>query len=152
MLNKLKSPKYKQKSKQVGRGIGSGVGGHTTGRGQKGQKSRSGYSRPRKFFEGGTNPLIKRLPKLKGFSRRSITSKTLYIRINLDTLNKLKDGTKITLDNVKELGLVTTNSKQFKVKVLSNGKIEKKIILENIPCSDKAKVSIEKAGGSVSIK
>ncbi len=149
MLNKLPKTKVKSKGKQKGRGYGSGKGGHTVGRGQKGQKSRSGYSKPRKFFEGGSNPLIKRLPKLKGFSRRAITSKYIDVKINLSDLNELKDNTEVSMENLKDLGLVKNNSKPTKVKVLGNGTLDKKIVIKSIPCSAKAKEAIEKAGGKV---
>ena len=64
----LPSPKTTKKSKQVGRGVGSTKGGHTTGRGMKGQRSRSGYRKPGPNFEGGQNPLSRRLPKVRGYS------------------------------------------------------------------------------------
>lgn len=149
MLNKLPKTKLKSKSKQVGRGYGSGKGGHTVGRGQKGQKSRSGYSRPRKFFEGGSNPLTKRLPKLKGFSRGSITSKYIEIKLNLNDLNQLENDTELSMESFKELGFSISNSKPVRVKILGNGSLDKKLVIKSIPCSENAKEAIEKAGGKV---
>lgn len=149
MLNNLKSPKQNTKKKRIGRGYGSGKGGHTTGSGQKGQKSRSGYSQPRPFFEGGAMPLPRRVPKLKGFTRSRLKSKTKNVVISLDMLNELKDGTAVNQENVRELGLVTSKSKSIEIKVLSKGTISKKITLEGIKVSKTAKIAIEKAGGKV---
>lgn len=149
MLNTLKSPKTKQKSVQVGRGIGSKSGGHTAGRGQKGQKSRSGYSRPRAFFEGGSNSLIKRLPKLKGFSRVALRIKYNYVNISLTKLNTLKDGQEVTMDNLVELGLIHSSSKTIKAKILANGKIEKKVNIKGVHVTQSAKDQILKAGGTI---
>ncbi|HEX9804467.1 MAG TPA: 50S ribosomal protein L15 [Candidatus Dojkabacteria bacterium] len=149
MLNNLKSPKTIKNTKRKGRGYGSGVGGHTVGRGQKGQKSRSGYSAPRRFFEGGSNPLAKRFRKLKGFSRSYITSKYKTITINFSDLNKLKDGVEINSKNLKELGFSKTKSKTTVPKILAKGKLERKVNVVGISVSEKAKKEIEKLGGSV---
>jgi large subunit ribosomal protein L15 len=87
MLNELK--RSTKNSKRKGRGYGSGKGGHTVGRGQKGQTSRSGYKKPRPGFEGGQMPLSRRIPKLRGFTRGYFKSKDSKIVINLLTLSKI---------------------------------------------------------------
>ena len=99
-LNKLpKSATHK--SKRVGRGPGSGLG-KTSGRGENGQKSRSGASIPA-VFEGGQTPLFRRLHK-RGFSNAKF--KTRYATINVSDLNKFNDGDVITPELLKELGIV----------------------------------------------
>lgn len=87
MLNNL--TKTTKNSKRKGRGYGSNKGGHTATRGQKGQKSRSGYSRPRPGFEGGQMPLSRRLPKFRGYRRGYFQSKDDSIAINITVLSTL---------------------------------------------------------------
>ncbi|WP_313635398.1 50S ribosomal protein L15 [Exiguobacterium sp.] len=119
---------------RVGRGMSSG-NGKTSGRGHKGQKARSGGG-VRPGFEGGQNPLYRRLPK-RGFN------------INLDTLNRFEEGTEVT----PELLVETRAVKGMKdgVKILSNGKIEKKLTVKAHKFSDAAKQAIEAAGGTVEV-
>ena len=148
MLNKLASPKTKKKGKIVGRGYGSGVGGHTVGRGQKGQKSRSGYTPPRPGFEGGQMPLSRRLPKLKGFRRGYFKAKTRTIAVNLLQLGKLGIS-RVTVEALKDKGILNSSSKKEHVKILSMGEIDKKIEIVGIEVSKKAQAKIEKAGGKI---
>lgn len=148
MLNSLKSINTR-KSKRVGRGIASGKGGHTTGRGTKGQKSRSGYTVPRVGFEGGQNPLSRRLPKLKGFRRAYFKSKVKSVVLTLTDLNGFEDGAVINPQFLLDKGLVSSSSKTVSVKILANGKLDKKVTIENIPVSAAAKSAIEAAGGMV---
>jgi len=148
MLNQLSKATTRGK-KRVGRGYGSGKGGHTSGRGQKGQKSRSGYKAARRGFEGGQMPLSRRLPKLKGFSRGFATSGTKYFVISLDTLNKFKDGETINPEILSKAGIIKNTSQKQQIKLLANGKLERKLSLENIKVSAQAKVKIEANGGSV---
>lgn len=130
--------------KRVGRGPGSGSG-KTAGRGQDGQKSRSGYSR-KPGFEGGQLPLFKRLPK-RGFSNARF--KTEYAVINLDDLNRFEDGVEVTPEILKDMGLV---KKQLDgIKVLGNGTLEKKVNVKAHKFSKKAKVEIEKLGGKAEV-
>ena len=103
---------------RVGRGSGSG-NGKTAGRGQKGQKSRSG-GRVRLGFEGGQQPLFRRLPK-RGF--QNINRKD-YAIVNIEDLNRFEDGTTVNFDLLKEAGLV--NKELSGVKILGQGKLEKK--------------------------
>lgn len=157
MIHQLASPKTTKKAKIIGRGIGSGKGGHNSTRGTKGQKSRSGYTRPRPDFEGGQNPISKRLPKLKGPTsndgrkRGFITSKQIRKPIHLSDLELVvSNGDTITLEKLFELKLLKPKShKDYVIKVLFDKDIEKSITIEGIPVSESARKSIEKAGGSV---
>ena len=116
-----------KKKKIIGRGFGSGKGGHTSTRGMKGQNSRSG-SHISKYFEGGQNPLIKRLPYLKGFNRYSDKIEVL----NLGFIDKyFNDGDLIDIKNLKERGFVNKN----KVKILSFGELSKKFQFKELDFS-----------------
>jgi len=128
-------------SKRVGRGHGSGTG-KTSGRGHGGQNSRSGGG-VRPGFEGGQNPIIRRLPK-RGFT--NINRKEFAI-INLDTLNTLfEDGAEVTPAVLKENKIV--KQQLSGIKVLGQGKLEKKLVVTH-KFSKSAKAAIEAAGGSV---
>ena len=138
----------KMKKKRIGRGIGSGKG-KTSGRGIKGQKSRSGVAI--KSFEGGQMPLFRRLPK-RGFNP---ISKKLVAIINLDKIQKLLDNKKITSEKIdinvlKKLNLIDKNYK--KIKILGNGELKNKIDLHADFISKSAKDKLEKAGGIISLK
>ncbi len=148
-LNEIKDNLGSTKSrKRIGRGIGSGTG-KTSGKGHKGQKSRSGVSI--KGFEGGQMPIHRRLPK-RGFTN---VKRVNYTELNLDNIQKLIDGKKIDpkkLINYKtilDLGLV--KSKKAKIKILGKGDIKVKIDIEVSAISSSAKENIEKIGGSVII-
>ena len=130
--------------KRVGRGIGSGLG-KTSGKGHKGQNARSGGG-VRQGFEGGQLPLFRRLPK-RGFSNAMF--KVRYAVINLSDLNKFEDGAVITPELLSEMGLV---KKQLDgIKVLGNGKLEKKLVVKAHKFSDVAKEQIEKLGGKAEV-
>ena len=139
----------KTKKIRVGRGIGSGKG-KTSGRGVKGQKSRSGVAI--KSFEGGQMPLYRRLPK-RGFN--SIKNKNIAI-INLNDIQKLIDSkkiiseSKINIDALKKANIFRKSINKFKV--LSNGEIKTKINIEADYASKIAKEKIEKAGGQITLK
>jgi len=143
-LNNLKIKKIR-----VGRGIGSGKG-KTSGRGVKGQKSRSGVAI--KSFEGGQMPLYRRLPK-RGFN--PINKNDVAI-INLGYLQKLIDDktisadTKINIDTFKKSKLFAKSINKFKV--LSNGDFNSKIDIDADYSSKMAKEKIEKAGGQITLK
>ena len=126
-------------NKRLGRGEGSG--GTTAGRGNKGAKSRSGYSR--KFgFEGGQMPLQRRVPK---FGFKSI-NKVYFKAINLDALETLAEKTKsISLQTLIESGMVSKNDK---VKVLGRGELKSQITIEAHAFSATATKAIENAGGT----
>ncbi len=143
-LNNLKTKKIR-----VGRGIGSGKG-KTSGRGVKGQKSRSGVAI--KSFEGGQMPLYRRLPK-RGFN--SIKKKDIAV-INLNDIQKLIDSkkiisdSKINIDALKKANIFRKSINKFKV--LSNGELNTKIDIEADYASKIAKEKIEKAGGQITLK
>ena len=146
-LNSLTS--VKTKKIRVGRGIGSGKG-KTSGRGVKGQKSRSGVAI--KSFEGGQMPLYRRLPK-RGFNP---VNKNDVAVINLGDLQKLIDNktinadTKINIDTFKKSKLFRKSINKFKV--LSNGDFKSKIDIEADYSSKTAKEKIEKVGGQITVK
>jgi large subunit ribosomal protein L15 len=130
--------------KRVGRGPGSGLG-KTSGKGQKGQKARSGVSIS-PVFEGGQLPLYRRLPK-RGFTNAKF--KTTYAVINLADLNRFEDGTVVTPALLKDTGLV---KKQFDgVKVLGTGKLEKKLTVQANKFSDSALEKIKEAGSKAEV-
>lgn len=130
--------------KRVGRGVGSGLG-KTSGRGENGQKSRSGYSH-KAGFEGGQLPLFRRLPK-RGFSNAKF--KTTYAVINLSDLNKFDDNATVTPELLKEMGLV--KNQLDGIKVLGNGTLEKKLVVKAHKFSSVAKEQIEKLGGKAEV-
>ena len=130
--------------KRVGRGPGSGLG-KTSGRGQKGQKARSGGS-INPVFEGGQLPLYRRIPK-RGFSNAKF--KTIYATINVEDLNRFEDGTVVNPALLKDTGLV---KKQLDgVKVLGNGKLEKKLTIQANKFSASALEKIKEAGSKAEV-
>ena len=141
--------KLKRNKKRLGRGIGSGKG-KTSGRGVKGQKSRSGVAI--KSFEGGQMPLYRRLPK-RGFNP---IKKQKIAKINLDQLQKFVDTKKITIDNQINLESLKKNkiiNKSFlKFKILGNGNLKSKLDILADFSSMTAKSKIEKLGGILNIK
>ena len=130
--------------KRVGRGPGSGLG-KTCGRGQKGQKARSGSS-INPVFEGGQLPLYRRIPK-RGFKNAKF--RTVYATINVEDLNVFEDGTVVTPALLKDTGLL---KKQLDgVKVLGNGKLEKKITIQASKFSASALEKIKEAGSKAEV-
>ena len=144
-LNELKYNEGSKKDiKRLGRGSSSGTG-KTSGRGENGQKSRSGGG-VRVGFEGGQLPLYRRLPK-RGFSNAMF--KKTYAVINVSDLNKFEDGTEITPELLKDMGLV---KKQLDgIKVLGNGELTKKLTVKASMFSKTAKEKIEKNGGKAEV-
>ena len=141
--------KIKKRKIRVGRGIGSGKG-KTSGRGVKGQKSRSGVAI--KSFEGGQMPLYRRLPK-RGFN--SLKKKDTAI-LNLDKIQSFIDKKNIKTseilnsDLLKKLRLI--DKKSNKLKILGSGQIKEKIKIEADWASKSAIIKLEKIGGSIQIK
>ncbi len=130
--------------KRVGRGSGSGLG-KTSGRGQKGQKARSGGS-INPVFEGGQLPLYRRLPK-RGFSNYPF--KKEYAVINLSDLNIFEDGTVVTPALLKERGIV---KKQLSgIKVLGEGQLEKKLTVQAHKFSKSAIDKIDESGSKAEV-
>ncbi len=149
MTNNLPSPKSTKSAVKRGRGVGTGRGGHTTGRGTKGQKSRSGYSRPRPGFEGGQNPLSRRFPKLKGFSRGEFTKGVKRVTLNLSEIAEVVEKDTVDFDALIEAGLIKVGSKKLDVKILFDKDINRKLVISGIPLSQTARQAVEKAGGQV---
>lgn len=134
-----------QKRKRVGRGTGSGKG-KTSGRGQKGQNSRTGGG-VRGNFEGGQLPLTKRLPKLRGFNNRF---KVEYVPVNLDELDRLFDAqAEVNPQVLAGAGLV--GNANDPVVVLARGDVSKALNVKVQRISASARQKIEAAGGSVEI-
>ena len=143
-LNTLSPAKKSRFSKKrVGRGDGSGLG-RTSGRGEKGQKSRSGGG-SRLGFEGGQMPLIRRLPK-RGFF--NFASKR-YAILNLKDLACFENNAKVTLDILEQKGLI--RSLKDPVKILSDGDLNVALTIRVNACSNLARKKIEQAGGKVEI-
>ena len=144
--NRLKINKSKIR---VGRGIGSGKG-KTSGRGVKGQKSRSGVAI--KSFEGGQMPLYRRLPK-RGFN--PIKREKIAI-LNLDKIQRLVDSKKIGKDEIINIDLLKKNKvinrSYHKIKVLGSGDVKDKINLSVDFISKSAKEKLEKVGGTINLK
>lgn len=130
--------------KRVGRGTGSGLG-KTSGKGQKGQKSRSG-AKINPVFEGGQSPLYRRLHK-RGFSNAAF--KIRYASINVEELNIFNDGDVVTPELLKERGIV---KKQLDgIKVLGNGTLSKKLTIKAHRFSESALKKIEESGSKAEV-
>ena len=137
-LNSISDEGSLKKRKRVGRGIGSGLG-KTSGRGHKGQKSRSGGN-IRPGFEGGQMPLQMRLPKF-GFSSRVNNN---FKEVNIKNIKGMEI---VNLKSLKESKLISKSVK--KVKIFGNSEIHSKVTIEGLKVSKGAKESIEKAGGKI---
>jgi large subunit ribosomal protein L15 len=132
--------------KRLGRGYGSGKGGHTSGRGQKGQKSRRTIQW---WFEGGQLPLVKRVPFLRGKGRLN-PLKQKQVIIKTGQFNKLKSGSLINIDTLIHERMVSeTDTKNRGVKILAGGLLKKKLTISGLKLSAGAKKEIEKAGGII---
>lgn len=125
-----------------GRGHGSG-NGKTAGKGHKGQKARSGATRP--GFEGGQMPLYRRIPK-RGFTNRN--SKDI-VAVNISVLDRLEDGSDVTPDTLVAAGIIKNT--RDGVKLLGNGTLTKKLNIKYIAVSESAKAKIEAAGGTCEV-
>jgi len=142
-LETLRPPRGSRHRKvRVGRGIGSKLG-RTSGAGNKGQKSRRGYSR-RRGFEGGQMPLHRRIPK-RGFNNPFASS---FAVVNLEELNVFPAGETVTPELLRAHGFVRT---QQQVKVLGDGELKSKLVVHAHAFSASAKDKITKAGGSFEV-
>lgn len=137
------APGSVRKAYRKGRGEGSG-NGKTAGRGQKGQKARSGGG-VRIGFEGGQMPLTRRIPK-RGFN--NIFAKPLEI-INLNALNRFEDGETVTAQALLDKGIL--RNCKYGYKVLGNGKVQRKVTVQATAFSASAKSAIEAAGGKAEV-
>ncbi len=135
-------PGAKKARKRVGRGDGSGHGTYS-GRGVKGQKSRAGY-KMRPGFEGGQLPLIRRLPRKRGFVN---IFRTEYSVINIKKLNVFESGSEVTPEKLVAMGLV--KSLRHPVKILAEGDINHSLLVKADKFSSAARAKIEAAGGRV---
>ena len=136
----------RQEAWRIGRGIGSG-NGKTSGRGHKGQKSRSGYSRKR-GFEGGQMPLHRRLPK-RGFNNLRF-AKPEWTTVNLSAFDGFPKGSTVGLEQLQEKGLVGKALRGLKV--LADGELKNAITVVADCFSQQAKTKIEAAGGKADEK
>ena len=141
-IEDLKPAMKKTKSKRVGRGIGSGLG-KTSGRGQKGQKARSGGG-VRRGFEGGQTPLYRRLPK-RGFT--NIHAKT-YTEVTLTMLNKSK-AKDVTAESLLEEGIIGKINDG--IVVLATGNLDKKLNVKATRFTKASQEKIEALGGKVEV-
>lgn len=135
-----KNPKSVHRRKVVGRGLGSGHGTYST-RGGKGQTARTGHSKMPARFEGGRQPLVRQMPKSRGF--KALNDKAFPV--SLTSLKVFNDGETINLPALIKKGIVDNQTK--KVKILG-GEINKKLSVK-LPISKSAKAAVEKAGGTV---
>jgi large subunit ribosomal protein L15 len=130
--------------KRLGRGIGSGQG-KTAGKGHKGQNSRSGGG-VRPGFEGGQNPLYRRMPK-RGFNN---ISRKEIVALNVRDLERFEDGAEVTLESLFEIGLV--KALKDGVKILATGELTKALIVKIDKVSPAAAKKIVAAGGKVEVE
>lgn len=138
-------PGSKHRVKRLGCGESSGHG-KTSGKGHKGQKARSGGS-IRLGFEGGQMPLLRRMPK-RGFNNANF--KTRFAIVNLDALNAFEDGASVDEQSLLAAGVIRRPYDQ--VKILGSGELKKKLTITAHKASETAKVAIEKAGGTLTLK
>ena len=143
-LSNLKPAEGSRQSDNFRRGRGHGSGnGKTAGKGHKGQKARSGATRP--GFEGGQMPLYRRLPK-RGFTNRN----TLDIEaINVSALERFDNDTEVTIDTLIETGII--KSAKDGVKILGNGELTKNLTVKANAFSEGAKAKIEAVGGKAEV-
>ncbi|MCR4798460.1 MAG: 50S ribosomal protein L15 [Lachnospiraceae bacterium] len=143
-LSNLKPQEGSKHSDNFRRGRGHGSGnGKTAGKGHKGQKARSGAPRP--GFEGGQMPLYRRIPK-RGFTNRNTKN---IVAINISELEKFEDGATVTIDALREKGIVKNSFDG--VKVLGNGELNKKLTVQVNAFSASAKEKIESLGGKAEV-
>jgi large subunit ribosomal protein L15 len=135
------APGSRRASKRVGRGNGSGHGTYS-GRGCKGQKARAGNNKVRPGFEGGQLPLIKRLPRKRGFTN---IFKTEYSTIGIDSLNHFEPGSEVTAEKLVAAGML--KSLRNPIKILADGDINHPLTVKANKFSASAKAKIEAAGG-----
>ncbi|CCI81229.1 50S ribosomal protein L15 [Lactobacillus hominis] len=143
-LNELKPATGSRRNrKRVGRGTSSGYG-KTAGRGQKGQLARTG-GKTRLGFEGGQMPLFRRMPK-RGFNN---INRKEYAVVNVEDLNRFEDGSEVTVETLKNAGLV--KKELSGVKLLANGELKSKLTVKVNKASEAAKKAVEAAGGTIEV-
>jgi large subunit ribosomal protein L15 len=142
LFHTLKSISHPEK-KRIGRGIGSGQGGHTSTRGTKGQKARTGVTVPL-WFEGGQLPLIKRMPMWRGKGRFNVVRPTA--EITLSDLEAIKADT-VSLETLKIQKLIDARFK--KAKIIATGTLSRAVTIQGIPATKAAAAAIVAAGGTI---
>lgn len=135
------------KKKRLGRGYGSGKGGHTSSRGQKGQRSRGGIP---VWFEGGQLPFIRRLPFIKGKNRFKSMEETTIV-INVSQLESFKSESVVSKDSLIKAGLLSSKQGNTSIKILGRGKLTKALTVA-MPVSKQAEEKIKAAGGKVELQ
>ena len=139
-------PKIVRRKKRVGRGWGSR--GAKSGRGQKGQKSRAGYTR-KAGFEGGQTPLYMRLPKGRGMKQNFPSQVVKPTAITVKTLDRFETGEIIGPGVLRKAGLLSKRTESWKL--IGNDKLSKKFTIRAHGISKGAKAAVEKAGGKVEL-
>jgi large subunit ribosomal protein L15 len=134
----------KKRGRRLGRGISAGQGA-SAGKGMRGQKARSGGS-TRPGFEGGQQPLYRRIPKLKGFP---LVNRKQYTTINVEKLASLPPNSEVTLTSLKEAGILTAS--KGPLKVLGNGELTVPLKVQAAAFTGTARSKIEAAGGSCEV-
>jgi large subunit ribosomal protein L15 len=151
-LTSLKPAQDRKDRKRVGRGNSSGKGRYS-GRGIKGQKSRSGSHKMRAGFEGGQMPIYMRLGKLRGATSKDAMPigpfRTSTAPVNVGSLDRFEDGAEVTPESLVEKGLLKNTKTD--VKLLGNGELKKKLTIRVHGISATAREKVEKAGGTVSL-
>lgn len=137
-------PGARKRRKRVGRGIGSGHG-KTSTRGQKGQRARTGAGK-RPGFEGGQNPLIRRLPK-RGFRRKATGRIIPWEIVNVERLNTFGDGERVTPATLASAGII--HDAQHRIRLLGNGALAKRLTIAVHHVSQGALAKVTQAGGTV---
>lgn len=141
-LPKTVSPK----KKRLGRGLGSGKGAKSTRGTTRHQRAREAIPL---HFEGGQGRLVKKYPLLRGKARNKPSQKKPVV-IYLSKLNVFKDGDTVTIETLTKKGILRDMNAKTRVKILANGKLEKKLIVQ-LPLSQSAKKMVENAGGEVKV-
>jgi large subunit ribosomal protein L15 len=149
-LSNLKPASPRKDRKRIGRGLGSGKGRYS-GRGIKGQKSRSGSHKMRAGFEGGQMPIYMRLGKQRGpYSKDAMPMgphRTQTVPVNVRDLDRFDEGAEVTPETLAEIGLIRNT--RIDVKILGHGELKKKLAVTAHYFSESAREKIEGAGGSV---
>src|SRR5579859_306212 len=139
------NPGSRKSRKRLGRGHGSGLV-KTSGRGQKGQKARTGSSIPA-YFEGGQNRFSQRMPYLGGFKN---PFRKEYIIVNLDDLTHFDAGSTVSGETLAQKGLIRPSQAKSLIKVLGNGSVDRALTVSAHKVSASARAQIEAAGGTIS--
>jgi large subunit ribosomal protein L15 len=151
-LSSLQPAQARRARKRVGRGLGSGKGRYS-GRGIKGQKSRSGSHKMRVGFEGGQMPIYMRLGKQRGSTSKDAMPigpfRTATVPVNVSALDRFEAGAEVTPESLVEAGVIKNT--RVDVKVLGGGEITKKLTVRVHAISASAREKIERAGGTVDL-